>query len=160
MTLSHRYVVSIFGIMGLLIASVIGNARLVQAADEATVITLTQTGCQFVEPEGQDRHFETAMSEDCQAINKKNSGERLAQATTLELRPGKYIFRVTNKNVLYELGFYLRGVGLGRLTQPKVSGGGLLPGVTKDYEIILTEGHYVYSCPLNPTPDYQLVVKP
>lgn len=152
-------VVSIFGIMSFIVTTAVGTTGRTSAADETTVITLTQIGCQFVEPEGRDHHFKTAMSEDCQAINEKTGAQRLAASTTLTLRPGKYIFRVTNKNVPYELGFYLRGTGLGRLTQPKVSGGGLLPGATKDYAITLTEGTYVYSCPLNPTPDYHLVVK-
>ncbi|MCZ6875909.1 MAG: hypothetical protein O7G88_20665 [bacterium] len=66
---------------------------------------------------------------------------------------------MTNKNVPYMLGFYLRGAGFGRLTLPKVAGGGLLPGTTKDYAIELKEGQYVYSCPLNPTLNYKLVVK-
>ena len=76
----------------------------------------------------------------------------------LELKPGKYIFRVTNKNVPYSLGFWLRGKGFGRVTLPGVSGGGLAPGTTKDYAVELKEGEYLYSCPLNPTPDYRLVV--
>lgn len=160
MQLSNRYVVSICGIMSLIVTTVMCTAGRAPAADETTVITLTQIGCQFVEPEGRDHNFKTAMSEDCKAINEKTGAERLAASTTLTLRPGTYIFRVMNKNVPYELGFYLCGTGLGRLTQPKVSGGGLLPGVTKDYEITLTEGNYVYSCPLNPTPDYHLIVKP
>jgi len=74
-------------------------------------------------------------------------------------KPGKYIFRVTNENVEYPLGFYLRGEGLlDKARLPKVSGGGILKGVTKDYEITLEEGDYVYSCPLNSTLDYKLVV--
>ena len=69
------------------------------------------------------------------------------------------MFRVTNKNVPYGLGFYLRGDGIvNRATLPSVSGGGLNLGVTKDYEITLKPGEYVYSCPLNPTPDYKIVV--
>ncbi len=52
----------------------------------------------------------------------------------------------------------MRGKGLGRLTLPSVSGGGLTPGATNDYVIELKEGDYVYSCPLNPTPEYRLVV--
>ena len=59
----------------------------------------------------------------------------------------------------YELGFWLRGKGLGRLTQPSVSGGGLHQGATADYAIDLEPGEYLYSCPLNSTPDYVLVVK-
>jgi len=41
---------------------------------------------------------------------------------------------------------------------PKVSGGGLTKGVTKDYEITLKPGDYEYSCPLNSTLDYKLKV--
>ena len=125
-----------------------------------TVVNLTQTGCQFVEPEGVDHQFKTEKSADCKAINQQNGDKRLQASKPLELKPGKYIFRVTNQNVPYELGFYLRGQGLGRLTLPKVSGGGLTTGKTQDYQIDLKEGSYVYSCPLNPTPDYPIVVKP
>ncbi len=130
------------------------------AAAAPTVITLTQTGCQFLEPEGQDHQFKTREKADCQTINKQNGAERLKASKPLELKPGKYIFRVTNQNVPYELGFYLRGSGLGHLTLPKVSGGGLTTGKTQDYAIDLKAGSYVYSCPLNPTPDYPIVVKP
>lgn len=144
------------GAVALAAVSISGAAR----AGEATVITLTQLPCQFLESEnGVDHGFVSHAKADCEAINDRTGDERLAEAKTIELEPGKYIFRVTNKNVPYELGFYLRGAGLKRLTLPKVSGGGLNPGVTKDYEIDLVEGEYVYSCPLNPTPDYRLVVK-
>lgn len=130
------------------------------AAAKPTVIDLTQTGCQFVEPEGQDHGYQTNSAHDCKAINGKTGAKRLSAAKPMELKPGSYIFRVQNKNVPYELGFYLSGSGLGRLTLPKVSGGGLTTGKTQDYHIDLKEGSYVYSCPLNPTPDYPIVVKP
>jgi hypothetical protein len=129
-------------------------------AAEPTVVNLTQTGCQFLEPEGKDYQFKTQTAADCKAINAQNGEERLNTVTPLELKPGEYIFRVTNENVPYELGFYLRGTGLGRLTLPKVSVGGLTTGKSQDYHIDLKEGSYVYSCPLNPTPDYPIVVKP
>jgi len=84
----------------------------------------------------------------------------VAKARPLELKPGDYVFRVTNKNVPYELGFWLRGASAaGRLTLPSVSGGGLVPGKTQDYKIALKPGEYVYSCPLNTTPDYKLIVR-
>ena len=130
------------------------------SAGEATVIELTQIPCQFVESEnGVDHGFTTTRKADCDAINARTGAERLARAKVLELKPGKYVFRVINKNVSYDLGFWLRGKGLGRLTLPSVSGGGLSTGVTKDYVIDLREGEYLYSCPLNPTPDYRIVVK-
>ena len=129
-------------------------------AAEPTVITLTQTACQFVEAEGMDHGYTSSRKADCEAINKTSGDERLAKSQTLELKPGKYIFRVKNENVPYQLGFWLRGDGvLGRATLPSVSGGGLTQGATKDYVIELVEGEYVYSCPLNPTPDYKIMVK-
>ncbi|MDA1000238.1 MAG: hypothetical protein O2807_06950 [bacterium] len=135
-----------------------GAAR--PAKDEAPiVIRITQTGCQFVETEGKDHRFRPESAADCRAINAETAARRLGSAKTLRLRPGKYIFRLTNKNVPYPLGFYLRGAGtLGRFRLPGVSGGGLDPGATQDYEIELLAGEYLYSCPLNPTPNYKLIV--
>ncbi len=130
------------------------------AAGEARVIDLTQTACQFVEVEGRDHGFTSTRKADCEGINGSSGAERLAQSETLHLKPGHYVFRVKNENVPYELGFWLRGDGLiNRATLPSISGGGLLEGATKDYEIELSAGEYVFSCPLNPTPDYKIVVE-
>lgn len=134
-------------------------APYVQAAPQ--VVELTQVPCQFLESERSvDHGFKSAKIRDCEAINEKTGGERLADAGVLRLKPGKTVFRVTNRNVPYELGFWLRGATLvGRATLPSVSGGGLVTGKTQDYVIDLKPGEYVYSCPLNPTPDYRLVVE-
>ena len=131
------------------------------AAAQPKVIDLTQVPCQFLESEGgKDRGFKSAKSADCEAINARTGKQRLAEARTVVLAPGEYVFRVTNKNVPYELGFWLRGESLvDRARLPSVSGGGLATGKTQDYEIELKPGNYVYSCPLNPTPDYRLIVK-
>jgi len=125
------------------------------------IITLTQVPCQFLESEGgKDQGFKSTKSADCEAVNAKTTQSRLAAAKTIELKPGSYIFRVANKNVPYELGFWLRGESIvDRVRLPSVSGGGLVTGKTQDYEIELKPGNYVYSCPLNPTPDYKLIVK-
>jgi hypothetical protein len=129
-------------------------------AAEPTVIELTQVGCQFIESENGVNHgFKTTQSSDCEAINKRTAEERLKKAKVLRLKPGKYVFKVTNENVPYSLGFWVRGDGvLNRARLPSVSGGGLTMGKSKSYEIDLKPGEYVYSCPLNPTPDYKLVV--
>ena len=136
------------------------------SAEPATVIELTQIPCQFVESEnGVDHGFTTAKKADCDAINARTGAERLATAKVLELTPGTYIFRVTNKNVPYELGFWVRELDydwrnpIHHLTKTSVSGGGLGLGETQDYEVKLEPGEYLYSCPLNTTPDYRLVVK-
>ena len=131
------------------------------AAAQAKVIELTQVPCQFLESEGgKDRGFKSARSADCEAVNARTGKQRLAESKTLELKHGKYVFRVTNKNVPYELGFWLRAESaVDRVRLPSVSGGGLRTGKTQDYAIDLKPGNYVFSCPLNPTPDYKLVVK-
>jgi hypothetical protein len=135
-------------------------------AAEGEVIELTQTGCQFLESEnGTDRGFEPASAEDCNQINAETGADRLAEAKVFELDPGTYTFRVENSDVPYELGFWIReadyqlGNPLHKLTKTSVSGGGLTQGTSKEYVVELEPGEYLYSCPLNPTPNYRLVVK-
>ena len=141
-------------------AALTTGIALAGTAQAETVIELTQTGCQFVESEGVDHGYTPKTADDCKEINAESGEDRVAKAVTLRLKPGKHIFRVTNENVPYELGFWLRGDGLiSRATLPSVSGGGLTQGVTKDYVVDLEPGEYLYSCPLNPTLDYKLVVE-
>ncbi|MFS8086736.1 MAG: hypothetical protein ACMG6H_13970 [Acidobacteriota bacterium] len=125
-----------------------------------TVIALTQVPCQFVESEdGVNRGYKSQSIKDCEAINAESGAARVAAAKPLRLKAGKYVFRIKNESVPYELGFWLRGAGLaGRVTLPSASGGGLTLGKTQDYEIVLKPGEYLYSCPLNTTPDYKLIV--
>ena len=135
-------------------------------AEEVPVITLTQTPCQFIEVEkGGDLGFTSTKKADCEKINAESGAERLASASILRLKAGDYVFRVKNKNVPYDLGFWLREKGydeagtLRRLVMTSVSGGGIGAGVTKDYEVELEPGEYIYSCPLNPTPNYRIIVE-
>ncbi|MDX1594124.1 MAG: hypothetical protein R3298_07740 [Gammaproteobacteria bacterium] len=125
------------------------------------VIELTQVPCQFLEPEnGVDHGYESRSADDCIAINERTADGRLDVVEPMVLPPGEYIFRVKNRSVPYALGFWLRGDGLvARAALPSVSGGGLSPGTSRDYAITLEPGEYVYSCPLNPTPDYPIVVR-
>jgi len=150
---------------GIWLGAVLTGAALAGAGEvtaaQAQVITFTQTACQFIESEGGKEHgFRSGSAADCEAINDRTSAGRLQQAETLRLKPGKYIFRVSNRDVPYSLGFWLRPASLiDRVRLPSVSGGGLATGVTLDYEIELKPGEYLYSCPLNPTPDYRLIVE-
>ena len=133
-------------------------------APAAEVIVLTQTGCQFLEPEGKDHGYKTSRKADCEAINAKTGEGRVAAAKVITLKPGTYVFRVANKNVPYDLGFWLREKGynwlnpIHKATKLSVSGGGIAIGTSRDYEVELKPGEYVFSCPLNTTPDYKLVV--
>ena len=131
----------------------------------AEVIELTQTGCQFLESEHDiDHGYKTASASDCVRINKSSGDQRLAKSNVLHLKQGDYIFRVSNRDVPYELGFWVREKDynwknpIHIATKTSVSGGGLVEGKTQDYAVSLKPGEYIYSCPLNPTPNYRLVV--
>ncbi|MBT7944181.1 MAG: hypothetical protein HN719_12620 [Alphaproteobacteria bacterium] len=129
----------------------------------AQMIELTQTPCQFLDVEA-DQGFKSTKKADCDAINAKTAKERLEKAKVLELKAGDFIFKVANKNVPYELGFWLREKDydwrnpLHKLSKISVSGGGLTTGTAREYEVTLKPGEYLFSCPLNTTPDYRLVV--
>ncbi|WP_259781237.1 hypothetical protein [Aestuariispira ectoiniformans] len=144
-------------------------AGTVARADEMQkdhVVTLTQTACQFIESEdGVDRGFKSTSKADCDAINAQSGEQRVNGSKPLVLKPGTYTFRVKNRDVPYELGFWLREADydwrnpLHKLTKTSVSGGGLTTGTAKDYTVELKPGEYLYSCPLNTTPDYHLIVR-
>ena len=81
--------------------------------------------------------------------------------TSLNLKPGKYIFEVTNTNVDKDLGFYLTPKGQAK---NQVANSGLSSLVGKEQTartgvVELKAGTYEYSCPLNPTPKYAINVK-
>ncbi|MDJ0949787.1 MAG: hypothetical protein QNJ94_12790 [Alphaproteobacteria bacterium] len=162
--MTQRNLATSLTVLGLAAGLTAGGAAL--AVEDATVIELTQVGCQFIESEnGVDHMYMPKSEKDCVKINTDTGDARLAKANVIELKPGKYVFRVTNKNVPYELGFWLREHDYNwknpvhKVSKISVSGGGLVLGKTQDYEVTLKPGEYVYSCPLNPTPNYKLVVK-
>ncbi len=77
------------------------------AAHSANVINLTQVGCQFIESEnGKNLGYSPAKKADCVEINGKTGDKRLGEAKVLELEAGEHTFRVVNKNVPYEFGFW------------------------------------------------------
>lgn len=126
-------------------------------AQEKKIIFLTQVPCMFIESEKESQNYTSKSISDCERVNKKTLSDR--KLITLYLKAGTYTFRVKNENVPYELGFWLRGKGIKGKLLPTISGGGIVKGQTKDYEITLKPGEYLYSCPLNPTPNYTLIVK-
>ena len=113
-----------------------------QTVQAQQVITLTQTGCQFVETEAKNYNYQPKSAKDCRQINSNTIKQRESGFKPMTLKAGKYVFRVTNVNVPYELGFYLRGQGASQVLLPKVSGGGLTQGKTNDYAVDLKKGKY------------------
>ena len=84
---------------------------------------------------------------------------------SLTLTEGDYIFEITNKNVGHQVGFVLVPKGA---DVSKPENHIQTAYVTKAVEnntsessnvTTLSKGEYVYFCPLNPTPQYTLVVK-
>ncbi|MBP7282776.1 MAG: hypothetical protein KBA66_14430 [Leptospiraceae bacterium] len=128
-------------------------------SEEKKIISITQTPCQFLELEGKDFNFQSKEESDCSKINSSTLSERKKGFHILKLKAGEYTFRVTNKGIPYEVGFWIRGTSFGRFLLPSSSGGGLYLGNTKDYAINLKPGNYKLSCPLNSTPDYDLIVE-
>ena len=86
--------------------------------------------------------------------------------TSLELPAGQYQFAVANDGVDHEVGFVIQraadkdgdlmktAIPEAFVTAPVAAGHTQSTGV-----VTLTPGEYVYSCPLNPTPQYTITVK-
>lgn len=85
------------------------------------------------------------------------------ETTELTLPPGKYVFDVTNKGVDHPVGFVITPKG--KTEEKDHITASYLSRVINDGEsarsgeVVLEKGEYVYFCPLNPTPQYRIVVK-
>ncbi len=84
--------------MKLLITIVLFVPTLLWAGE---TITLTQTACQFIEPEHGDQHYQANSYTACESLNHKTEDERLKKAKVLKLKAGEYTFHVINKDVPY-----------------------------------------------------------
>lgn len=102
---------------------------------------------------------QTQMNDEPKIIRLEQTPGHFVQAG-LNLSPGKYIFEIYNQAVGKDVGFYLH---MGDSKAPIA--GSDKAGLIKNNEVKRTEvvelkaGEYVYSCPLNPTPDYKITVK-
>ena len=79
----------------------------------------------------------------------------------LKLAPGDYVFEIKNMNVGHDVGFVLAPksnpdahIKTAYVTSPVKNNTSEKSNVTT-----LEKGEYVYFCPLNPTPQYTLVVE-
>ena len=87
--MSKKYIsnrmIALAGLSLLAVSILPGGKFLVTSAqaarDDATLVVLTQTGCQFLESEkGVDHMFMPKSADDCNAINAKTGRDRLAKA--------------------------------------------------------------------------------
>jgi len=86
------------------------------------------------------------------------------EQTELVLEAGKaYVFEVANNGVDHEVGLVVAPKG--KTDQPNHVKEAYVTKTVKDGEtqssnvVTLEKGEYVYFCPLNPTPQYKIVVK-
>jgi hypothetical protein len=144
----------------LILVGILGYMTWTAEPGPRRVIELTQTACQMLEPEPKDHGFTREGRESCAEIN----AGRVADARVLRIPPGRYTFAVTNRDVDAELAFWLRTEGFDvgnpfhHMYEVSVSGGGIGPGETRTFTLMLHEGSYIYQGPANPTPEYRLEV--
>ena len=122
-----------------------------------TVVELHQTACQFKQAESDPVTYRASSTADCQRINRASLPIRQPGFRLLRLPAGRYVFRIYNDDVPYDVGFQLRGAWDPSL--PKLTGAGIKAGTGKDFVVDLKPGRYHYACPLNPTPKYPLLVE-
>lgn len=84
--------------------------------------------------------------------------------TELKLKPGNYVFEVNNVSVDKEVGFVIAPVTAEGKAGEHITDGYLLKtvntGETSSSKVVnLTKGTYKYFCPMNPTPEYTIIVK-
>lgn len=81
----------------------------------------------------------------------------------LKLKPGAYIFEVTNKKVDREVGLVVANLNEDGAAGEHIKEGYLSNAINKgetarSQVVVLEEGSYKYFCPLNPTPEYNITV--
>ncbi|MBT32973.1 MAG: hypothetical protein CMO01_25220 [Thalassobius sp.] len=85
------------------------------------------------------------------------------ETESLTLKEGTYIFEVTNQGVDHELGFVLAPKGKTdmefHIKDAYVQNAIKKGETSSSKEVTLKKGEYVYFCPLNPTPQYTLIVE-
>jgi plastocyanin len=102
------------------------------------------------------------MKKDVKTVSlQQTKGEFTQKSVTLS--EGTYVFEISNTGVGHDVGFVLAPKGktdaANHIKNAYVTE--VVKNDTKGHskEVTLTKGTYVYFCPLNPTPQYTLVVE-
>jgi plastocyanin len=102
------------------------------------------------------------MKKDVKTVSlEQTKGEFTQKAITLSA--GTYVFEIANTNVGHDVGFVLAPKGktdaANHIKNAYVTE--VVKNNTKGHsnEVTLAKGEYVYFCPLNPTPQYTLIVE-
>lgn len=91
----------------------------------------------------------------------QTDGEFTQKAITLS--EGTYVFEIANSGVDHEVGFVLAPKGktdaANHIKDAYVTKTVATNSKQKSNNVTLTKGEYVYFCPMNPTPQYTLIVE-
>jgi len=91
----------------------------------------------------------------------QTKGEFTQKAITLS--EGTYVFEIANVGVDHEIGFVLAQKGntdaANNIKEAYVTANVPKNNKGTSNKVTLTKGEYVYFCPLNPTPQYSLIVQ-
>lgn len=111
-------------------------------------------------------HVAFSQSKDKVTVVKLSETPGQFETKSLKLKPGKYQFEVINKSVDHEVAFFLQQeADKDKKEMSSAIANSMLPKTLKQGEkattgiVELKKGTYVYSCPLNPTPHYSIVVE-
>lgn len=103
----------------------------------------------------------TTAENGVQTVALEQTGGEFTQKS-LNLEAGTYVFNIQNKDVDHEVGFVLAPKGktdeANHIKEAYVTAPVKTGTTGKTNEVTLEKGEYVYFCPLNPTPEYTLVV--
>lgn len=104
----------------------------------------------------------SAQDQDAKVI-KLTQVEGKFTKSELKLKPGTYIFEVTNKKVDREVGLVVANTTEEGKAGDHIKEGYLANTIKKgetarSQVVVLEEGSYKYFCPLNPTPEYTITV--
>lgn len=118
----------------------------------AIVIFLSFASMEAQEMSATDNKAETIKLE-------QTPGEFTQQ--TLKLKPGSYVFEVSNIGIDHEVGFVLapKSDPDAHIKSAYVTKAIATGATERSNTTVLTKGEYIYFCPLNPTPQYRLVVE-
>lgn len=122
--------------------------------DDGPVLELHASSCRFADAEP----FWTASESDrdgCIETNRTAFEDRTQVA--IRVPSGDARVRIVNQGVGRPVGLWIRPTEDPGVTVLSV--GGVADGEAREFEISLEPGTYLYSCPLNPTPDYLLMVE-
>ena len=82
---------------------------------------------------------------------------------SIKLSEGTYVFEITNTNVGHDVGFVLAPKGktdqANHIKEAYVTKAVANNSTGHSNKVNLEKGEYVYFCPLNPTPQYTLIVE-